>query len=805
MTVKVQFYDPKAGHHSSSTNKITLDETDYRIIARLNEPAESIVTLADPTGRVFRSFKERDGLDLAGAVADDGGVETDETAESQEDTADDMTLLPANPVDDDAYYFGFDSDAVTGFTLNVTTAGSSGIFPWTGVWEYSTGGDTWEKGPTGAFGFDDMTAFFRVAGSNPVSWSLLSGWVTDTVGGVAGKYWVRFRVNMLGLQDYVQPKGGQAWVSSIYIGPARITIDNGGTIYDGRIINVSFDQGSNTVILHCQDWMSQLDDTIITKEMREDLDGNGLREAEAHSEPDGAFVDVAENDAGTFYFYDDGEYEDVGGMAWANDQFNGMKLVLAASMEGTKTWRFFPYQGTETDADTYTDTRENLWIDDLGNDRGSADNDFTLDYDFRVYLGHNTPSDLYVHDSIKGGRVGVVYQVGGGSGNHSHILVEDKGNPGTYFDKTHLTENDQFNRVVVEINADEIGHIIDANGIATVRFDVDRLGGTASMFLRYLYLEVDVDTSGYDDTISIVDTINPNKLEVGTDLTAAATRIWEKINYCIVRAAYKHIDSDETPGDLITDGSTGSGPDPLVVITAAGTVEHTSSFSTRRYENSTRFKIIKDLAEIDRVAFFMEIGTTVFTWKSTFNDGAPTAMTDASVLKWSGEHSFFDVRNGFILYGPEQNDSLLRVDTADISPDPGVDSKEKYGVTRSRTVNNRGVNNQYELTELGTALVERDEDALLFLRCEIAGLSALRLGDEVSITSSYMGLTAEVYVITEWEFGWGENITRLRFHPRLSTKGFVKHRIFSDAIRRLGQDTQKLEDNVTYDTAASSH
>lgn len=285
-----------------------------------------------------------------------------------------------------------------------------------------------------------------------------------------------------------------------------------------------------------------------------------------------------------------------------------------------------------------------------------------------------------------------------------------------------------------------------------------------------------------------------HKLKVGTDLTLANadTGFWNSCPYSIVQPIYKHIDTAEG-GTLVSDY------DLLVPLTAAAGVEHTSGFSTRRYENHTPQAILQDLANIDKVAFYMTLGTTALTWKSTFNDGAPDAMTDASVIRWGGEYSFLEVRNGYIIYGPKINNVLMRLDTKDIAGgDPGADSKSTYGVTRTAVVKNAGVNSEYEMTTLGSAIVERDEDVLLFLECDIAGLSALRLGDEVSITSTIMGLTAAKYVITYWEYSYSANITKLRLHPRLSTKGFVQHKLFGDTIRRLATDTEQLAADVSY-------
>lgn len=289
-----------------------------------------------------------------------------------------------------------------------------------------------------------------------------------------------------------------------------------------------------------------------------------------------------------------------------------------------------------------------------------------------------------------------------------------------------------------------------------------------------------------------------NILEVDTDLSMTGLGLWECCPYSIVQPVYKHIDTAEG-GTLVSDH------DPLVTLTAAAGIEHTSGVSTRRYENHVPLVILQDLADIDKVAFYVPIGTTALTWKSTFNDGAPTAMTDASVNKWGFEYSFVDVHNGFILFGPMINDNVMKLDTKDIAGgDPGADSKSTYGVSRYKVERKAGVCSEYDLSALGSALVERDEDVLLFLNCDIAGLSALRLGDEVSITSTYMGLTAAKYVITYWEYSYSENITKLRLHPRLSTKGFVQHRVFAESIRQQQNALELIAADVDYLPAETS-
>ena len=109
------------------------------------------------------------------ALADDGGAITDETTEANEATADDMTLLPTTPVQNDAYYFGYSTE-FDKLDLNISTAGSGS---WTILWEY------WNGAWTALANVLDGTVGFTVGGSNEVSWTLPSDWVKKAVNQVA--------------------------------------------------------------------------------------------------------------------------------------------------------------------------------------------------------------------------------------------------------------------------------------------------------------------------------------------------------------------------------------------------------------------------------------------------------------------------------------------------------------------------------------------------------------------------------------------------------------------------------------------
>lgn len=141
---------------------------------------------------------------ISGAVADDGGVTTDQTILAQTQTVNDLTLLPAVPVVNDAYYFGA-TNTWRSLLLDIGTAGSG---TWTVTWEYWNG-SAW----TALAGVTDNTNGFRKAGFQTVLFTLPSAWATTTVGGIASKYWIRGRVSAF-TSVTTAPTGNQAWVFS---------------------------------------------------------------------------------------------------------------------------------------------------------------------------------------------------------------------------------------------------------------------------------------------------------------------------------------------------------------------------------------------------------------------------------------------------------------------------------------------------------------------------------------------------------------------------------------------------------------
>ena len=120
---------------------------------------------------------------MKGAVADDGGSQTNETAAANNATTNDMTLLPSTPAVDDAYYFGA-TDKFWQLELDI---GQNGSGVWTIDWEYWNG--AWTS--LSSSGLNDGTDGFRAGtGTKYVRFDPPSNWTTSTEQSITA-YWVR--------------------------------------------------------------------------------------------------------------------------------------------------------------------------------------------------------------------------------------------------------------------------------------------------------------------------------------------------------------------------------------------------------------------------------------------------------------------------------------------------------------------------------------------------------------------------------------------------------------------------------------
>ncbi|MBA7645510.1 hypothetical protein ES703_53268 [subsurface metagenome] len=170
--------------------------------------AEAIVTV-DQSHNKNVPIASQGGVQLLvdGAVAEDGGVFTDETGAAQDAVANDMTLLPVctngGLAVGDAYYFGF-VRTWDRLWLNIGTAGVGNYALAHEYWD----GDSWELLPD----FVDATSEFTIAGLNKMDFTRPGDWATTNKGGdlPATVYWIRARVTAV-VTYTTQPLGTQAW------------------------------------------------------------------------------------------------------------------------------------------------------------------------------------------------------------------------------------------------------------------------------------------------------------------------------------------------------------------------------------------------------------------------------------------------------------------------------------------------------------------------------------------------------------------------------------------------------------------
>ena len=131
------------------------------------------------------------GIAVAAIAEDNGTAFTDETAEASSNATADMTLLPATPDVDDAYYFGHTeefSQMKLAISTVITHSAAPDIF-----WEYFNG-TIW----VALSGLVDDTNTLETAGENKISWTLPGNWATTTVNSQGPLFYVRLRVDAVG-------------------------------------------------------------------------------------------------------------------------------------------------------------------------------------------------------------------------------------------------------------------------------------------------------------------------------------------------------------------------------------------------------------------------------------------------------------------------------------------------------------------------------------------------------------------------------------------------------------------------------
>jgi len=554
--------------------------------------------------------------------------------------------------------------------------------------------------------------------------------------------------------------------NDVYVGPGRVTIEDPTStdVFDGRIVRARHDSLHHRVYLLAYDWLSQLNERRIDYDMRENL-GSNIRESTLASDITASCWPV-HTLAGITSLLDRT-------MNWAPNQWDDCNVVFPNSMAGNQTVGIGPYSDTVVpDADTDIGGFDDLWVDDadfhLVWDLASEE---TVTYKFRIYVPRSTRLV-----SISAARF--KYLIAGASGVTVCSLYDNAASTWRELKTMTFSYCPGGEKGEIDIPAQYVTPAIltDTDGESTIKFVIP---ANHAFQLFYLWLEVDVVTTGYGSALPIDFTSTTAIQEDTADLAVTGVGLWEGCPYMISKEIYKHLHTGL--GTLITDGDT------MVELTCDGTIEHTTGISTQHYQGKTRLEIMQELTDTDKAVFWAALGTVIVTWKSTFNDGAPTALTDASVLEWrEGEYDYELMHNEYVIYGTRIGNVQLK------STDSDAVSIAKYKATRTQIVSRPYFLGEYDTVTLADNLITRDTVVDLHLTALMSGLSTLRLGNEVSITSSYLNLTAAKYVVTKWSYDSRQYRTELRLAPRTSN-GYVERMLFGEGYRSTVGRAMRIE------------
>lgn len=588
-------------------------------------------------------------------------------------------------------------------------------------------------------------------------------------------------------QKYKHPtQSGLNWTT--YLGSGRITIEEDGVkVFDGRILDGFTEGEPGTFRIVCVDWMSQLGDSLAHYDTREDLNGSGLRESTLLGDNDNS----GSNRYAVYYAAGDSSlYDDT--MSWTVDEWDGYHLVFSHKMAGSFTQTVFPHEEvvTASNAPMLTDTpangEENLWEDDSNKHwmRDSSGDDYYVVYDFLTMIKSSllsslTSVELHLSGNCLAGvqEVGVyIYDVT----NTTWRAIGSFGPTGS----SNSWEYRSFN-----VPGRYLADIATSSGVVQIKLDVvdDAASGSdLNLFVYYLALEVTAEMTG-EDTAYEIDSNGTNYVKIdSTDLRD----IWQDCPYSIVDKISTHVNP------LVT------AYDPLKTLTTS--VESTAKYLARHHAEQKPLAILRDWARSVGAVFWCKLdsGDPQVKWQVTWTptDPAVNTLTDSDVLDWDTKREWKPVFNEYHLSGIRVGDSQLYYDTSTAGTDPGDDSKDHFGVTRAKFISNPGIYTEQDAKDVGAALVERDEDMQFILVATIAGLSSLRLGDHVEVTSTYLGISGVDYWVVQFKYDSELYETHLVLHPDSASDKFIEATFRAEDMRLVAEtfETARDADRKTY-------
>jgi hypothetical protein len=501
--------------------------------------------------------------------------------------------------------------------------------------------------------------------------------------------------------------------------------------------------------LRGEDWLSQLNDRRIVFDTRQNL-GNNYREYPMipYLSAGTRFNAVRTTDIWTVI-------TDLG--QWADDTYNGMKLVVPHKYLGSQTDIQYPYDevvvpdAAPMTTDTPAAGETNVHDADGTVHRMTDDANWLVAYYFRSLAAHSS-----LVDSID--RVTLTFdsKFTPGAGAAYAIFFYDYVAAdfitcyvaGSAYDHT----DPDVNRRTFELPQDWFDRIFDADGYAIVAVTVGTaVAATLDVDFIQLKIEYTVDTA-HNDVHTISDTSGAgagyNRLTLADDVEDDGfVDYWP---FSITQAVTIYVAS------LIGTY------DALYALDATDNVTASTHYVARHFHYETPLQILRELARADNTDFWLDAwdGNSLdLHWNDTYPvAGAPT-WTDTDVLHWTQcSRRLSDVINEWII------DGLATGDYKVSATDSDANSITDYG-RRTGYFNNPDIAVNQEATDEADRRVDRTKDARFNIGALWNGFKTTTLGSVVTVNSTKFSVNT-TYVIVEKEYDSRAGVTAFMLTPR---------------------------------------
>jgi len=534
-----------------------------------------------------------------------------------------------------------------------------------------------------------------------------------------------------------------------YLGTSAILIEQPAAteIFRGRIISAEPDAAQGILKLQGEDWLGQLNDRRVIFDTRENL-GNAYREYPLRPYLSGG---VSSNAVRTTDIWVDSQ-PDLGN--WANDAYNGMKLVLPQKYLGSQTDIQYPYDAVVTPANPpmTTDipvTGETV-VDVADGSCHQLEDDVAGAYVVYYYRS------LAAHSSLVGSIDKVTITIDVRSEGSFYVVGYDF-TLGTYTILPDgwliLNTSGSFVRKTLELATDSFASFFDANGYARIKIQLAEANKLTEIDRLQLKVEYTVDT-GHNEAHTISDTINfageYNRLTLGDDVEDDGFVDWWPFS----------ITQPVTVYVLSLVGLY----DELYALNASSDVTASTNYVCRHFHRETPLQILRELAKADGTDFWLDAwdGDSLdLHWNDTYAiAGAPT-WSDTDILHWvQPGRRLADILNEWFIDGVVHENYKVEGSNSDAA------SIASYG-RRTGYFNNPDIGVQAEADAEALQRVTRGKTAIFQLSALKNGFATNVLGSVVHIHSTKYSVDAD-YVIAEKEYDSRSGTTAFTLTPRSS-------------------------------------